>query len=206
MDGGGTRRGLSGCVGPKKTEEKEEAGGCVWARRDPGGRLGKVAGMDGDGSGYLKGKATPRSAPGHPFFPVALGVLGGGGGTAHPGNGLSPEHLGGLQEAGRGEKVPRMLSTHPARIQDAGAWVQDGRRVLGLGWELDNPAPNGLILPPWRKTTPPAAGSGRQLRRWDSSQFKVAKGNSLHDIEASLLPLRCRAAWLSSLLNSLFKI
>lgn len=81
MDGGGTRRGLSGCVGPKKTEEKEEAGGCVWARRDPGGRLGKAAGMDGDGSGYLKGKATPRSAPGHPFFPVALGVLGRGHGS-----------------------------------------------------------------------------------------------------------------------------
>lgn len=187
-------------------------------RRERGGRRlrvgeerpGRKAG-EGSRDGWRRervfkreGNATQR--PGAPLLPSGSGGAGGGGGTAHPGNGLSPEHLGGLQEAGRGEKVPRMLSTHPARIQDAGAWVQDGRRVLGLGWELDNPAPNGLILPPWRKTTPPAAGSGRQLRRWDSSQFKVAKGNSLHDIEASLLPLRCRAAWLSSLLNSLFKI
>lgn len=125
MDGGGTRRGLSGCVGPKKTEEKEEAGGCVWARRDPGGRLGKVAGMDGDGSGYLKGKATPRSALGHPFFPVALGVLGGGG-TAHPGNGLSPEHLRGSAggwEGGKGTKDAQ----HPS-CQDTGC----GR--LDAGW------------------------------------------------------------------------
>lgn len=125
MDGGGTRRGLSGCVGPKKTEEKEEAGGCVWARRDPGGRLGKVAGMDGDGSGYLKGKATPRSAPGHPFFPVALGVLGGGG-HGSPRQWAESGAFGGSAggwEGGKGTKDAQ----HPS-CQDTGC----GR--LGAGW------------------------------------------------------------------------
>lgn len=33
----------------------------------PRRKAGKAAGMDGDRSGYLKGKATPRSAPGHPW-------------------------------------------------------------------------------------------------------------------------------------------
>lgn len=78
MDGGGTRRGMWGYVGPKKTGEKERERG--WRVRvgeeeeeeRPRRKAGKAAGMDGDRSGYLKGKVTP----GHPRLPAALRVLG----------------------------------------------------------------------------------------------------------------------------------
>lgn len=52
-------------------EEEEER-----ARR----KAGKAAGMDGDRTGDLKGKATPRSAPGHPGGSGGAGV-----GWAEPG-------------------------------------------------------------------------------------------------------------------------
>lgn len=57
----------------------------------PRRKAGKAAGMDGDRTGYLKGKATPRSAPGHPWLPAALGVLGWAGdfgGSAGGGEGV----------------------------------------------------------------------------------------------------------------------
>jgi len=73
-EGDGWRWDTARAVGlcwPKENRRERGAGGCVWVRRrrrDPGGRLGEAAGMDGDGTGYLKGKATLRSALGHLFF------------------------------------------------------------------------------------------------------------------------------------------
>lgn len=60
----------------RKTREKRERGWRVRVGEEeeegPRRKAGKAAGMDGDRTGYLKGKATP----GHPWLPAALGVLG----------------------------------------------------------------------------------------------------------------------------------
>lgn len=75
----------------------------------PRRKAGKAAEMDGDRTGYLKGKATPRSAPRHPWVPAGAGV-----GTAEPGA------FGGSAGGGMRGWVPRVLSTHPVGMQDVG--------------------------------------------------------------------------------------
>jgi len=123
-------------------------------------RPGRKAG-GGSRDGWRRDRVFKRegNAAQRPGAPLLLGVLRG---TAHPGDGLSPALLGGLEEAGG--QVLGLLSPRPAGMQDAGAWVRDGRRVLGLGGSADSPAPNGLILQPRRRNPPrpqgPAASPG----------------------------------------------
>lgn len=108
--------------------------------------------MDGGGTGYLKGKVTPRSAPGHPWLPVAPGVL-------------SPELLGRLREVGKG------LGTEGAQhssCRDAGCGMTAGC--------MDNPALSGIILQPARKSSP---RHRIQPRTPGSCQFEEEKGNWL---------------------------
>lgn len=162
----------------------------MWARRrrrrrDPGGRLGKAAGMDGDGTGYLKGKATPCSTPGHPFLLAALGVPGGDGHDTHssPRGRLSLEFLGGLQEAAGGPGTED--AQHPS-CQDAGCrrpgagWPQAAR--LGAGeWITQHPMASSCNRggkPPLRQEDPAASrgnGAVANSRRQRAIRSAVSK-------------------------------
>lgn len=181
------KRGQRVCVG----EEEEE-------------RPGRKAG-EGSRDGWRRDRVFKREGnavqrPRAPLPPSGSG--GAGGGHSSPGGRAESGAFGGSAGGGEG-----------AGYQGCSAPILPGCRRLGAGcpqgaWlgGVDNPAPSGLILQPWRKTTPKAAGSGHQPRQQGSSQFKEAKVNLLCGIEASPLPLQYRAARLSSLLNSLFKI
>lgn len=116
MDGGGTRRGMSGYVDPKKTGEKE---GLEGACGRGGGGETQEEGWEGSRDGWRQdwvfkreGNASQRpevSAPRHPWVPAGAGV-----GTAEPGA------FGGSAGGGMRGWVPRVLSTHPVGMQDVG--------------------------------------------------------------------------------------
>lgn len=135
MDGGGTRRGMSGCVGPKKTGERE---GLEGACGRGGGGETQEEGWEGSRDGWRQDWVFKRegNAVQRPGAPLALGGSGGAGvGTAHP---AEPGAFGGSAGGGEG-------------AGDSSWW--------------DSPAPSGLILQPGRKSSPrqrdPAEDSGQ---------------------------------------------
>lgn len=142
-------------VSAQRKLERKRGRGCVWVRRrrrDPGGRLGKAAGVDGDGTGYLKGKATPCSALSSRWL---WGCLVGGTGT-------ESGTFGGARGGGG------RLGTKDAQCplcRDAGCGYPGTGRPRGawLGG-VSNPAPNGLILEPGGKNHPPRS------RMWPLAQ------------------------------------
>lgn len=190
-------------VGERARRRREKWGGRASARR-----MGRQpeAGMDGDGTGHLKGKSTPRSAP-------ALGTWGAwGAGVARAWtlgeNGLNLVVLEGLRQA-EGAQPCCCRSVGPSsgwmlRMLGEQHGVARGSQPGGVmaGWmpQPPRPHPNGITC--GDPTVPGLAA----IRQRGHSQFEEAKGNLRLSFGVSPLPFRFRAARLSSLLNSLFKI
>lgn len=144
----GRKRGRRVRVGEEEEEER------------PGRKAGEGS-RDGWRWGFKReGNTTQR--PGVPLPPRSWG--GAEGGTAHPGNGLNPDFLGGLQDAGGGCWVPRMLSTHPDGMQDACVWAQDGARLGGGAGITQHPTASscsrGGKAPPRQQDPATSRGNG----------------------------------------------
>lgn len=117
MDGGGTRRGMSGYVGPKKTGEKDGLEGACG--RGGGGETQEES-WEGSRDGWrqdwvFKREGNAAQRPGAPLAPAGAGV-----GTAEPGA------FGGSAEGGEGAGY-RGCSA----LILSGCRMWDDRRVFG---------------------------------------------------------------------------